>query len=108
MITSLPNGVHFIPSHLELGKVDAQLTRHRDNVWRLKLGLTAEMLSGGEMPIIIDCSPSLGVLAFSALFAADMVLVPVAAEYLALNGANLLQRTLAGWRNLARVFHGDI
>ncbi|KPC55284.1 ParA family protein [Amantichitinum ursilacus] len=96
LITSLPNGVHFIPSHLELGKVDAQITRHRDNVWRLKLGLTAEMLSGGEMPIIIDCTPNLGVLAFSALFAADMVLVPVAAEYLAVNGANLLQRTLAG------------
>ncbi|UXY14512.1 ParA family protein [Chitiniphilus purpureus] len=92
----LPCGVQFIPSHLELSKVDTQVIRHRDHVWRLKLGLAAEMLSGNGVPILIDCSPTLGPLAFSALFAADLVLVPVAADYLALNGAALLERTLAG------------
>ncbi|WP_169307263.1 ParA family protein [Chitiniphilus eburneus] len=92
----LPGGVHFVPSGLELSKVDAQVIRHRDHIWRLKLGLEAEMLAGSGMPILIDCSPALGPLAFSALFAADLVLVPVAADYLALHGAQLLDRTLAG------------
>ncbi|MBE9609578.1 ParA family protein [Chitinilyticum piscinae] len=92
----LDRHVHFIPSHIELSRVDAMVSRHRDNLWRLKLALEAEMLAGSDIPIIIDCSPMLGVLAFSALLAADMVLIPVAAEYLALNGAHLLDNTLAG------------
>lgn len=90
------HGIDFIPSHLELSKVDTQVVRHRDHVWRLKLGLTAEMLADTDVPILIDCSPMLGPLAFSALFAADFVLVPVAADFLALNGAVLLDRTLSG------------
>jgi chromosome partitioning protein len=96
LVVPLDTGIQFVPSHLELGKVDAQVTRHRDNIWRLKLGLNAEMLSGSGLPIIIDCTPMLGVVAFSALFAADIILVPVAAEYLALNGAMQLSQTLFG------------
>ena len=96
LVIPLESGVNFVPSHLELGKVDAQVARHRDNIWRLKLGLNAEMLAGSGVPIIIDCTPMLGVVAFSALFAADLILVPVAAEYLALNGAMQLSQTLFG------------
>ncbi|MCB5194771.1 ParA family protein [Deefgea salmonis] len=96
LATPLPSGIQFIASHLELGKIDAQVSRHRDNIWRLKLGLHAEMLAGSGLPIIIDCTPMLGVVAFSALFAADIILVPVAAEYLALNGAMQLSQTLYG------------
>jgi chromosome partitioning protein len=96
LIIPRDDGINFVPSHLELGKVDAQLTRHKDHVWRLKLALTAEMLSGFGLPIIIDCTPTLGVLSFSAMFAADIILAPVAAEYLALNGAVQLAQTLKG------------
>ncbi|STR46061.1 Sporulation initiation inhibitor protein soj [Iodobacter fluviatilis] len=59
LIITRDDGINFVPSHLELGKVDAQLTRHKDHVWRLKLALTAEMLSGYGLPIIIDCTPTL-------------------------------------------------
>ncbi|XZG68942.1 ParA family protein [Chitinibacteraceae bacterium HSL-7] len=89
------HGIDFIPSHIELSKVDTQVVKHKDHIWRLKLGFASEMLTG-QVPIVIDCSPMLGPLAFSALFAADLVVVPVAADYLALNGAALLDKTLAG------------
>ncbi|WP_348945400.1 ParA family protein [Chitinibacter sp. FCG-7] len=95
-------GIHFIPSHLELARVDSQLGKHRDHLWRLKLALEAEMLAGSGTPIIIDCSPMLGVLSFSALLAADLILIPVAAEYLALNGACMLERTLFGLEKFDR------
>ncbi|WP_035051583.1 ParA family protein [Andreprevotia chitinilytica] len=95
----LDNGIHFVPSHLELSKVDAQITRHRDHIWRLKLGLTAEMLADST-PTLIDCGPMLGVLSFAALLAADLILVPVAPETLALNGAAMTERTLLGLEKL--------
>ncbi|KAF0813257.1 Chromosome partitioning protein ParA [Andreprevotia sp. IGB-42] len=99
LAVSLENGIHFVPSHLELSKVDAQITRHRDHIWRLKLGLTAEMLADST-PVLIDCGPMLGVLSFAALLAADLILVPVAPEMLALNGAAMTERTLLGLEKL--------
>ncbi|MBM3114481.1 ParA family protein [Jeongeupia naejangsanensis] len=99
LVRPLPNGIDFIPSELALSKVDAQLTRHRDHLWRLQLGLTAEMLAD-HAPVLIDCGPMLGVLGFSALLAADLVLVPVSPETLALHGARMSARTLAGLERL--------
>lgn len=92
----LNNGIRFVPSHIELTRIDVIPTNQAVNIRRLKLAIEAEMLKASGMPIIIDCSPMLGVLAFSALYAADLVLIPVAAEYLALNGARILSQTLAG------------
>lgn len=45
--------------------------------------------------VLIDCLPSLGLLAVNALTAADEVLVPVAAEYLPMRGLQLLLHTVA-------------
>jgi chromosome partitioning protein len=44
--------------------------------------------------ILIDCPPSLGLLAVNALSAADEVLVPVQAEYLPMKGLRLLLQTV--------------
>jgi chromosome partitioning protein len=44
----------------------------------------------------------LGILSFSALLAADLILIPVAAEFLALNGACMLERTLFGLEKFDR------
>lgn len=97
----LNDGIRFIPAHMELARVDVMPSRQQANIRRLKQAIEAEMLEEGGMPIIIDCSPMLGILAFSALYAADLVLIPVAAEYLALNGARILSQTLAGLETLA-------
>ena len=44
--------------------------------------------------IIIDCSPSLGVITVNALSAADSVIIPVQAEYFALEGISKLLNTI--------------
>lgn len=44
--------------------------------------------------ILIDCSPSLGLLTINALTAADRVLIPLQCEYLALRGMRVLMETI--------------
>jgi chromosome partitioning protein len=82
-----------IPAHLELAKVDTQFGKGPNILNRLKLGLSRENLNGVR-PVIIDCCPLLGVLSLSAIFAADKVLVPVSADYLAVKGAIQVEKTL--------------
>jgi chromosome partitioning protein len=82
-----------IGAHLELAKVDTQFGKGPNILNRLRHGLARESLDG-RRPIVIDCSPILGVLSLSAIFAADRVLIPVSADYLAVKGALQVERTL--------------
>jgi len=82
-----------IPAHLELTKIDTQFGKGPNILNRLKIGLARENLNGVR-PVIIDCCPLLGVLSLSAIFAADKVLVPVSADYLAVKGALQVEKTL--------------
>ena len=45
--------------------------------------------------ILIDCPPSLGLLTINALSAANQVLIPLQADYLAMKGVNLLMKTIS-------------
>jgi len=87
------NGWSVIPAHLELSKVDTQYGKGPNILNRLRTGLVKENLNGVR-PVIVDCCPMLGVLSLSAIFAADKVLVPVSADYLAVKGALQVERTL--------------
>ncbi len=82
-----------IPAHLELAKVDTQFGKGPNVLNRLRFGLARESLNG-RRPVVIDCCPMLGVLSLSAIFAADRVLVPVSADYLAVDGALQVEKTL--------------
>ncbi len=94
-----PLGWPVIPSHLELAKVDTQFGKGPNVLNRLRTGLVRDRL-GENCCVLIDCCPMLGVLSLSAIFAADRVLVPVSADYLAVKGAMQVERTLNA---LARV-----
>ena len=94
-----PLGWPVIPSHLELAKVDTQFGKGPNVLGRLRAGLVRDRLGEGCC-VVIDCCPMLGVLSLSAIFAADRVLVPVSADYLAVKGALQVERTLNA---LARV-----
>ena len=83
-----------IPAHLELAKVDSQFGKGPNVLNRLKLALIREQHTSSQRPVIIDCSPMLGVLSLSAIFAADKVLIPVSADYLAVKGALQVEKTL--------------
>jgi chromosome partitioning protein len=87
------SGLSVLGAHLELAKVDTAFGKGPNVLNRLKSGLVRESLNGTR-PVLIDCCPMLGVLSLSAIFAADRVLVPVSADYLAVKGAAQVERTL--------------
>ena len=86
------SGVVLCPSHLELAKLDTLLGKGVNVVTRLRMALHAR----GAMPepVIIDCCPLLNVLSLNAVFAAALLLVPVSADFLSLQGAEQVERAL--------------
>jgi chromosome partitioning protein len=88
------NGAQLIASHSELTKVDSLFGKGPNILNHLNQGITDEIMGNPEQPVLIDCCPLLGVLSLNAIFAADRVLVPVSADFLALKGAQSVCRTL--------------
>lgn len=86
------SGVVLCPSHLELAKLDSLLGKSVNVVTKLRMALHARPAMPG--PVIIDCCPLLNVLSLNAVFAADVVLVPVSADFLSLQGAEQVERAL--------------
>ncbi len=93
LIKFTPGGWKIIPSHLDLSKVDAQLGKGPQALNRLAAGIAKENLNT-DRPILMDACPMLGVLSLNGVFAADRVLVPISADYLAMKGAAQMERTL--------------
>ena len=87
------SGGTLIPAHSELMKVDSIFGKGPNILNKLTEGL-AEDLKGARQPVLIDCSPMLGVLSLNAVFAADLVIIPVSSDYLALKSALRVEKTL--------------
>jgi chromosome partitioning protein len=88
--TAFPN-LFVIPAKPELAGAAVELSRRSDGESYLASSLSA--LQGFDF-ILLDCPPSLGPLTVNALAAADRVIVPVQAEYYALEGLSQLQRSI--------------
>jgi len=87
--TELDN-LHMIPSHINLVGVEVEMVEAEGRETLLKNAIAP--IRGDYDYIIIDCSPSLGLVTVNALAAADSVLIPVQPEFFALEGlAKLLQ-----------------
>lgn len=82
-----------VPSSLDLAQADADLLQAFNRERRLARLL--DPLRGHYRHILVDCPPYLGLLTINALGAADQVLVPVQAEFLAMAGLRTLLRTVA-------------
>lgn len=83
--------LNLIPASTKLATVDTELpASQRDRVLRLKNSL--EKVEADI--ILIDAPPSLGLLTVNALVAADSVILPVQAEYYALEGLGQLLETM--------------
>jgi chromosome partitioning protein len=76
--------LELVPSKPELAGAAVELARRSDGERYLAEGLTGA--GEGYSFVFVDCPPSLGPLTVNALAAADRVLVPVQAEYYALEG----------------------
>ncbi len=93
IIQDTGRGWSLLPAHLELAKIDTQFGKGLNILHKLALSLEREHLDE-QRAIILDCSPQVSVLSLSAIFAADLVLVPVSADYLAVKGAVQVEKTL--------------
>ena len=85
--TEIPN-LDLIPSHIDLVGAELEMINYpnRENVIKNIL----DDLRNDYDFIVIDCSPSLGLITVNALVAADSVVVPVQAEFFALEGLSNL------------------
>lgn len=81
-----------VPSHINLVGAEIELINEENKESALKNAL-AEVMNEYEY-IIIDCSPSLGLITVNCLTAADSVIIPVQTEYFALEGLGKLLNTI--------------
>ena len=89
--TSFRN-LHLVPSRPELAGAVVELARRDDGETYLREGLA--LARAAYTFVFLDCPPSLGPLTVNALAAADRVLVPVQAEYYALEGLSQLVESI--------------
>lgn len=91
--TIFPN-LYLIPGSLDVAGLSLELVNENNREFFLKTVL--EPLDADFDFILLDCPPSLGLETMNALAWADFVLIPLQCEYLAMEGLNLMMRTISG------------
>jgi len=89
--TNIPH-LDLIPSHIDLVGAEIEMINYPNRELVLKKIL--ESVADDYQFIIIDCSPSLGLITVNALTAADSVVIPVQTEFFALEGLGKLLNTV--------------
>lgn len=90
--TTDTEGLDVIPSHIDLVGAEIEMLNKskREKVMKTML----DSLRKEYDYILIDCSPSLGLITVNSLTAADSVIIPVQCEYFALEGISKLLNTI--------------
>lgn len=85
-------GLEIIPSHIDLVGAEIEMVNlpNREKIMKRVI----EKVRDSYDYILIDCSPSLGLITVNALSAADSVIIPVQCEYFALEGLGKLLNTI--------------
>ncbi|MBF0482867.1 MAG: ParA family protein [Desulfovibrionaceae bacterium] len=85
-------GLDLIPAGMDLSQADLAFAGRigRENLLKKALG----QVTGYDF-VFFDCPPNLGLVTVNALVAADEIIIPVQAEYHALRGLELLQKSVA-------------
>jgi chromosome partitioning protein len=86
------DGVDLLPATIELAGTEAQLLSRPGREYVLRTALAE--VSQAYDAVLLDCSPSLGVLTLNALTAADEVLIPLQCEMLSHRGVGQLLDTI--------------
>ena len=89
--TEIPN-LDLIPSHIDLVGAEIEMINYPNREMVLKQ--LVHTIRDEYDFIVIDCSPSLGLITVNALTAADSVIVPVQCEFFALEGLGKLLNTI--------------
>lgn len=85
-------GVHLLPTNADLAGAEVSLVGQESRELRLRQAI--DTVAHDYDIILIDCPPSLGLLTINALAAADSVIVPVQAEYYAMEGLGQLMQVI--------------
>jgi chromosome partitioning protein len=91
MPSQVPN-LYIVPSHIDLVGAEVEMINLAER--EIKMRQAIEPIRNSYDFILIDCSPSLGLITVNALTAADSVVVPVQCEYFALEGLGKLLNTI--------------
>lgn len=92
IIKSEIDGLDLIPSHIDLVGAEIEML-NLPNREKILKGVIEKVRDNYDY-ILIDCSPSLGLITVNALSAADSVIIPVQCEYFALEGLGKLLNTI--------------
>ena len=84
------NNLNVIPSEVDLAGAELEFGARDDRLTMIEAALRPVKESGAFDYIILDCPPSLGIVMTSSLVAADGVLIPIQAEFLAMDGLALI------------------
>jgi chromosome partitioning protein len=91
LATKTPN-LFLLPAHIDLVGAEIEMIHLANREQMMKLSL--DKISGEYDFIIIDCSPSLGLVTINSLCASNSVIIPVQCEYFALEGLGKLLNTI--------------
>ena len=86
------DGLDIIPSHIDLVGAEIEML-NMNNREKIVRDILTPVRNEYDY-ILIDCSPSLGLITVNALTAADSVIIPVQCEYFALEGISKLLNTI--------------
>ncbi|ULT22115.1 AAA family ATPase [Sphingobacterium sp. E70] len=89
--TETPN-LDLLPAHIDLVGAEIEMINMHEREYKMKKIL--DQVKDDYDFIIIDCSPSLGLITINALSASDSVIIPVQCEYFALEGLGKLLNTI--------------
>ena len=92
LIQTEVDNLQMVPSHINLVGAEIELLEADEREFVLKKVLAP--VRGDYDYIIIDCSPSLGLITVNSLTAADSVIIPVQPEFFALEGLGKLLQTI--------------
>src|SRR5882762_1831850 len=81
----LPSHIDLVGAEVEMVSIERREEKMRDALYKIKADYDF---------LIIDCSPSLGLITINSLTAADSVIIPVQCEYFALEGLGKLLNTI--------------
>ena len=84
--------LYLLPSHIDLVGAEVEMVNVEEREEKMKRALLP--IRDDYDFIIIDCSPSLGLITINALTVADSVIIPIQCEYFALEGLGKLLNTI--------------
>ena len=93
--------LNVIPSEVDLAGAELELSMRDDRLEIIRNALAPVKEAGAFDYIILDCPPSLGIVMTSSLVASDGVLIPIQAEFLAMDGLALITGSIERIRSAA-------